>query len=286
MDIKFKRLVDCIIQESVNVWNRGFEGYFVPIDMSADMFVQRLINEGLSMEHSIVAFDNEKPVAIVLNGFRTVNEKKISWNGGTGVAMEYRGTGVSKLLMEETIKIYAEESTDVATLEAIKQNEKAIRLYEKYGYKVIGNLVYLSGNPEIQLNNTQTIRSRTIRPEQLPSYAFHSENVPWQCQWQSVKQGEAQVYYNEEDNPIGYSLYRKSWNQEGKLDKVFLFQIELFEEVSESLVGSILSSITGQEGNSVNFITINASENNPVIQYFIKNGFKITTEQVQMVKYL
>lgn len=285
MEIKFKRLVDCCVHESVDVWNRGFEGYFVPIEMSADMFVQRLVNEGLSMQHSIVAFDREKPVAIVLNGFRTVNGKKISWNGGTGVAMEYRGTGVSKLLMEETVRIYAEEGTEVATLEAIKQNEKAIRLYEKYGYKVIGNLVYLSGNPKIQFSNVDTFHSRTIRPEQLASFVFQSENIPWQCQWQSVKHGEAQVYFNEENNPIGYSLYRKVWNQEGGLEKVYLFHIELFEEVCKNKMDSILASLTEQEGDSVNFITINAQENNPVIQYFIKNGFKVTTEQVQMVKY-
>lgn len=278
MNITVKRLTECTIQDAITAWNRGFEGYFVQMDMTPELFFNRLANEGLSLSHSLVAFDKQQPVAIVLNGFRTVNGQKISWNGGTGVAVEYRGKGVSKLIMEETLKVYDEEGVEAATLEAIKENEKAIRLYEKFGYKITDHLVYLTcmfeGNP-----NTE-ITARSIRPEQIQTLAFYNENVPWQCQWQSVKSGEAQVYYIG-DKPIGYSLFKRVWNQEGKLEKVFLFQIELFQEVTEESMNGIFAKITDEK---VNYLTINAAVSNPVTKYLMEKGFVKTTEQVRMIR--
>lgn len=284
MNITIKKLTDCTINEAVTAWNKGFEGYFVKLEMTPETFFNRLVNEGLSMNHSIIAFDQENPVGIVLNGFRIVNGKKISWNGGTGVATEYRGKGVSKLLMEEILKIYQEEEAEVATLEAIKENERAIRLYEQFGYQVVDSLVYLSGTPEIHSDSGDGILSRTIRPEQLPALPFYNGNVAWQCQWQSVKSGEAQIYFDHDHNPLGYALFKRVWNQEGNIEKVFLYQLELIQDYEEEAIQAIFTKITDGENNPVNFITINASMKNVATQYLLNNGFTKTTEQVQMVK--
>ncbi|WML56340.1 GNAT family N-acetyltransferase [Neobacillus sp. PS2-9] len=284
MNLQIKRLTDCTIQEMITAWNKGFEGYFVQLEMTPEMFFNRLVNEGLSLPHSIVAFDGEAPVAIVLNGFRVINGKKTAWNGGTGIATEYRGKGVSTLLMEEILKIYAEESCEVATLEAIKENERAIRLYARFGYEVTDVLVYLAGTLEGEKNSQ--LQAEFIRPEQLSTYSFYKQNVPWQCQWQSVKAGEAQIYFDGSQNPVGYSLFKRVWNQEGQLEKVFLFQVELVGEVTDETLQAVFSAITEQQNHPVSFMTVNASQSNPVIQYLLEQGFKKTTEQVLMVKTL
>ncbi|WHY88380.1 GNAT family N-acetyltransferase [Neobacillus novalis] len=284
MAIIFKKLTECKIEDAITAWNRGFEGYFVQIEMTAETFFQRLVNEGLSMTMSLVAFDGEEPVAIILNGVRTLDGKKTVWNGGTGVAASYRGKGVSKQLMDETFKLYAQEGMEVATLEAIKENERAIRLYQKYGYEIIDSVVFLSGTVEAQSVTATSIKIKPIRPEQLPTLPFYKQNVPWQCQWQSVRPGEAQVYYAAGDEPLGYCLYRRVWNQEGQLEKVIIYQLELFSELTSEIINTILASICGEADNKVNIMTVNASVSNPVTQYLIENGFSKATEQVQMVK--
>ncbi|WP_413300431.1 GNAT family N-acetyltransferase [Bacillus sp. 1P10SD] len=284
MNIQIKRLTECTIQEIITAWNRGFEGYFVKLEMTPELFFNRLVNEGLSLPHSIVAFDGEEPVAIVMNGFREINGKKTAWNGGTGIAPEYRGNGVSTLLMEEILKIYAEEGCEVATLEAIKENERAIRLYARFGYEVTDSLVYLAGT--LEGKNNSHLQSEFIRPEKLPTYSFYKQNVPWQCQWQSVKAGEAQIYFDDKRNPVGYSLFKRVWNQEGQLEKVFLFQVELLGEVTDETVQAVFSAITEHQIHPISYMTVNASQSNPVIQYLLEQGFKKTTEQVQMVKTL
>ncbi|MCH6263936.1 GNAT family N-acetyltransferase [Neobacillus citreus] len=286
MCIVFKKLSECQITDIITAWNRGFEGYFVKLEMSAELFFARLVNEGLSMNLSIVAFDGDQPVAIVLNGVRLIDGKKTAWNGGTGVAAEYRGKGVSKLLMEETLRIYAEEGVEVATLEAIKENERAIRLYQRYGYEIVDSLVHLKGSEEFESVLAASIWVKSIRPEQLATLSFYKENVPWQCQWQSVRNGEAQIFYGTGNDPLGYCLFKRIWNEHGKVEKVVIYQLELFSEVNKDLLKIIFASICGGAEKTVNFMTVNASISSPIIAYLMSHGFNKMTEQVQMVKFL
>ncbi|KGR79432.1 GNAT family N-acetyltransferase [Ureibacillus manganicus] len=276
-----KKLSQCTLDEILTAWNDGFEGYFVQIKMNAEVFLNRLVGEGLSPNHSIVAFDDNKPVGIVLNGFRNVEGKKIAWNGGTGVAPDYRGKGVSRSLMEETLAIYKQENVDTSTLEVIKENERAIKLYEKYGYEISDHLLFITGEYESKISESLGVKDELLRPEQLPSFSFYKEDVPWQCNWLSAKQGEAKIFYNGKNEPIGYAIYRKVWNEDKKLDRIILHQMELLEKGNIEDIPKFIGTITKEK---VNITTINFSASNPVSNYLIEQGLKVTTEQYQMKK--
>ncbi|MFJ8099679.1 GNAT family N-acetyltransferase [Lysinibacillus sp. NPDC096212] len=281
MDIK--TVSQCTLEETLKTWNKGFEGYFVQIEMNEEMFLNRLVGEGLSPELSIVAFDHNNPVGIVLNGFRQINGKKTSWNGGTGISPDYRGKGVSRVLMEETIAIYEREKVEVATLEAIKENKVAIALYEKYGYTITNQLLFLSGEYEAKVEGQAVIHVETIRPEQLPYLSFYQEDVPWQCSWQSNKQGEAKVFYNENNEALGYMLYKIVWDQDGAINHIVLYQLELLENGNVEHIPHFIASITNHK---VNLATVNFLASNPAASYLMENGLEVKTEQVQMKKYV
>ncbi|MEY9974401.1 ribosomal protein S18 acetylase RimI-like enzyme [Lysinibacillus sp. RC46] len=281
MDIK--TVSQCTLEETLKTWNKGFEGYFVQIEMNEEMFLNRLVGEGLSPELSIVAFDHNNPVGIVLNGFRQINGKKTSWNGGTGISPDYRGKGVSRVLMEETTAIYEREKVEVATLEAIKENKVAIALYEKYGYTITNQLLFLSGEYEAKVEGQVAIHVETIRPEQLPYLSFYQEDVPWQCSWQSNKQGEAKVFYNENNEALGYMLYKIVWDQDGAINHIVLYQLELLENGNVEHIPHFIASITNHK---VNLATVNFLASNPAASYLMENGLEVKTEQVQMKKYV
>ncbi|MFJ8519724.1 GNAT family N-acetyltransferase [Lysinibacillus xylanilyticus] len=279
--MEIKTVSQCTLEEILKAWNKGFEGYFVRIEMNEEMFLKRLVGEGLSPELSIVAFDHNNPVGIVLNGFRRMDGKKTSWNGGTGISPDYRGKGVSRALMEETIAIYERENVEVATLEAIKENKVAIALYEKYGYTITNQLLFLSGEYEVNVEKQAAIHVETIRPEQLPHLSFYQEDVPWQCSWESNKQGEAKIFYNENNEAVGYMLYRTVWNQVGEIDSIVLYQLELLENGTVEQIPHFIASITNHK---VKLATVNFSASNPATSYLIENGLEVKTEQVQMKK--
>jgi len=282
-NMRIKTVSQCTLEQVLVAWNKGFEGYFVEIDMSEEMFLTRLVGEGLSPKLSIVAFANDEPVGIVMNGFRQIDGKKTSWNGGTGISPNYRGKGVSRALMEETIAIYEREGVEIATLEAIKENEVAIALYKKFGYVITNHLLYLSGDFEVKVDKQRVLQVKTIRPEKLAHLPVYREEVPWQCSWQSNKQGEAKVFYNDNEEAISYLLYRTVWNQEGAVDRIILYQLELLENGKVEDIPYFLSTITNQK---VKITTVNFLASNPATDFFIKNGLEVTTEQVQMKKYL
>ncbi|MFJ7732123.1 GNAT family N-acetyltransferase [Lysinibacillus sp. NPDC097231] len=279
--MQIKTVSQCTLEEVLKAWNKGFEGYFVQIDMNEEMFLHRLVGEGLSTELSIVVFDHHHPVGIVLNGIRQIDGKKTSWNGGTGIAPDYRGKGVSRALMEETMAIYEREGVKVATLEAIKENKVAIALYEKYGYAITNQLLFLSGDFEAKVGKSVAIHVETIRPEQLPHLPFYREDVPWQCSWHSNKQGEAKVFYNEQDRALGYMVYRTVWDKNGEIERLVLYQLELLENGRVENIPHFIASITNHK---VKITTVNFLASNPATKYLIENGLEVTTEQVQMKK--
>jgi len=207
--------------------------------------------------------------------------KKTSWNGGTGISPDYRGKGVSRVLMEETIAIYERENVEVATLESIKENKVAIALYEKYGYTITNQLLFLSGEYEAKVEKPVEIHVETIRPEQLPHLSFYQEDVPWQCSWHSNKQGEAKVFYNENNEAIGYMLYRTIWNQEGAIDSIVLYQLELLGNGNVEYIPHFIASISKYK---VKLATVNFLASNPATSYLKENGLEVKTEQVQMKK--
>lgn len=279
--MKVKTVEQCTLEEVLKAWNKGFEGYFVDIHMTAEMFLHRLAGEGVSPKHSIVIFDQDEPIAVVMNGFRIINGKKTAWNGGTGISPAYRGKGVSRLLMEETLAIYKREHVEIATLEAIKENQVAIALYEKYGYEVASSLLFLSGEYGANVEPTAAIHVATIRPEQLAYLSFYQEDVPWQCGWQSVKQGEAKVFYNDNNEALGYMLYKTVWNDSGEMERILLYQLVILAESHIDLIPQFLASVTTHK---VQITTVNFLASNPATSYLLKNGLKVTTEQVQMTR--
>ena len=274
--MEIKRLSHCTLKEMVKAWNRGFTGYTVPIEMNETAFLHRFVSEDLSPEHSIVAFINNEPVGIIVNGFRIINGKKIVWDGGTGLAPEYRGKGIIKKMMNETLAIYEHQSVDIAMLEAIKENTVAIHLYNNYGYEIVGDLVFLSGN----ISAGNPFQYKAYRPEQLPYVSFYEEPAVWQCQSHSVKQGE--VYVFEQDGEIfGYTVFRRIWDEQGKLVRIILYQLKLVANVPLNYISRMLATMA--EG-AVPVMAVNFIKESCETQYLMNNGFVITTEQVLMRK--
>src|SRR4051794_29765326 len=97
--IEKKSLVEISIGDGVRVWNEGFQGYFIDMTASADGYLARLNNEGLAVDLSLVAIIDGSAAGFLLNGIRKNGNQTIAWNGGTGVASDFRRQGVGKVLV-------------------------------------------------------------------------------------------------------------------------------------------------------------------------------------------
>ncbi|MGN7176761.1 GNAT family N-acetyltransferase [Paenibacillus sp. FSL R5-0490] len=288
--MKIKRLSQCTLEEALTAWNKGFEGYIVPIKMDLQAFVNRMISEGLSPEKSIIVFMHGEPCGIIMNGFREINGRKIAWNGGTGIAPEFRGKGLSAAMMEEVISIYRAEKAHTAVLEAIEENERAIKLYKKAGYVITDHLLYLNKklpNNELGLLKENPFSIKRLYPEQLQSLSFYDTTAAWQCQWQSVKHGEAAVLLNDDGKAIGYILYKRILKAGGRTDRIIIYQLRFnngnnYEKMTESILGSLFMDAD----ESIDFTAVNISVSNPSSKALLELGFEKKVGQVMMEKSL
>ena len=282
-----KRLHTCSFQTAHEAWNAGFKGYFVDLTLPIDRFVQRLSYENISLEHSLIAFEQNRPVGFLLNSFRISRDKKIAWNGGTGVAPDMRGKGVGRALVAAAINVYKSESVDVAFLEAIKGNDSAIALYKNNGYQVFDELTNLQSDNPTKFTSTPTSYIiQEVHPAVVGALDFYYERSAWQTQWQSLAAtcGDAVMVRDDDGSPVAYALFRKKFNEQGTLISVALCQFEFAGERddADAIVSVVLDKIfpAGEyRRTTYNFRKFNRL----LIEKLLDAGFTTYVEQVHMM---
>jgi len=285
---EIKRLNTCSFQTAHEAWNAGFKGYFVDLTLPLDRFVQRLSYENISLEHSLIAFEQNRPVGFLLNAFRISRDNKIAWNGGTGVAPDMRGKGVGKALVAAAIDVYKSESVDIAFLEAIKGNDSAIALYRNNGYQVFDQLTNLQSDNQTKFTSTPSVYTvEEVHSAAVGVLDFYYERSAWQTQWQSLAAtcGEAVVVRDDDGSPVAYALFRKKFDEQGKLLSIALCQCELAGDRGDidAIVSVVLDKIfpAGEyRRTTYNF----RKSNRLIIEKLLDAGFTTYVEQVHMMK--
>ena len=122
--------------ELAEIFTAGYEDYYVPlaIDEAAFRFMAEAWD--LELQRSRVAVGEHGPIGICVLGVRA----KEGWIGGLGVASTARRSGIGGLLMRAVLDEARAAGLARVTLEVLVQNEPAIRLYEKLGFKHVRDL--------------------------------------------------------------------------------------------------------------------------------------------------
>ncbi|RNB87039.1 GNAT family N-acetyltransferase [Brevibacillus fluminis] len=287
--IVFKRLNACTLDEAVLAYNRGYEGYFFDQTKTVDSLAHKIGKEELSPSHSIVAFYDGEPVGIVLNGIWQRDGKKVAWNGGTGVAPAFRGKGVGRALMDETLAIYREAGVEQAALVAVKENETAIALYEKVGYRVVGQSIFLESQSSLLPFHEESAMDYPVEQagvQDVYGLAFWPKPI-WDIQWQSIENRVALVVRDENGQAIGYALYRRLYDEQGQPATTLLFHCaaDPTRHDTEAIIRCALSHAFDPLDASLHRLTVNyPAADEQVLAILREAGFGRMAEQVFMVR--
>ncbi len=157
------------------LFTRGYEGYYVPMTLTAEAYADMVRWFDLDLEASRVALAGGVPVGIVQLGVRGSR----GWIGGMGVVPEARGRGLGRALMDEAERSARALGLRTVDLEVLVQNVQAIPIYEACGYRHTRRLLVLERAPAPLA--AEAAAERPALDEVFERWdALHAVPAPWQ----------------------------------------------------------------------------------------------------------
>ena len=98
---------------------------------------QKIIEKSIAMGGRLLILVNSKSKKIIGTSWMTFDGRRIHLHH-FGIDPPYQGTGVSKILLKESLRHVKEQKYQVK-LEVHKSNRKAIKLYSKVGFARLGD---------------------------------------------------------------------------------------------------------------------------------------------------
>ncbi len=171
------------LPDLVKYLNQGFEEYFIPIQFNQNMLLNMFRKDGIDLTVSRVLLADHAPCGIALLARRGWTSRLAAM----GIAKERRGRGAGSWFMESLIEEACQRGDREMVLEAIEQNEAAVKLYRRHGFervrRLVGFTLHVAQEPgphnleEIDLREM----GRLISQYGLP-------DLPWQISAESIAQ--------------------------------------------------------------------------------------------------
>jgi GNAT superfamily N-acetyltransferase len=119
--------------ERAALFNAAYEGYLVPFHIDETTLVSMDQVFDLDLEASRIAYLGDEPVGLGNLGLRGED----AWIGGVGVVPASRRSGIGEALMRALHAEARERDVQRVWLEVIVENDGAVALYEKLGYRTV-----------------------------------------------------------------------------------------------------------------------------------------------------
>jgi ribosomal protein S18 acetylase RimI-like enzyme len=159
------------------LFTRSFEGYLVPIAMTAEPMAAMLRADHTDLWQSRVVRLAGEDVGLVLLGRRGSTVRVAAM----GLVPDARGKGLGGTALELLLPGLREARVERLRLEVIGENTAAVRLYERLGFQVQRRLVGFARGEPLAGDRGEV---REIDPAEAVAFlAAHGErDLPWQLQ--------------------------------------------------------------------------------------------------------
>lgn len=131
MRVKLRRSTELTRPELAELFTAAYEDYYVPFQIDEARLAHMVDAFDLDLDRSLVAWEGEEKVGLANLGLR--GER--TWLGGVGVVKAARRRGIGEQLTRALLDQAREGGAREMVLEVIVQNEPAIALYEKVGFR-------------------------------------------------------------------------------------------------------------------------------------------------------
>lgn len=237
--MEIKNLARTELSEIVHCLVRAFKGYFVKMPDSVDYWQSRFKGARVDFSLCFGVFDEGKLVAFIINGIDTHNGKLTAFNTGTGVLAPYRGQALVDKMYAFALPKFRTAGIEKCMLEVIEANARAIRVYERIGFRVKRRFLCFKGEirAETMLASIEKIPLQQFLTLDNAVHRYYSwDNINTAIEQSGVY--EAYSVKQNDGQTIGHFVLNPNNN--------YIAQLEAYEEENFVLLMAGLQKITSK----------------------------------------
>ena len=196
------------LDEIAAAFNAAFAGYFHPMKLTGEQLSRRARFEHLDIHHSLLAYTADELAGMALLGLRG----EVGWVGGFGITEKYRGRGLAHELMSALVEEARACHVRLLTLEVLRRNLAATRLYERAGMRVARDLlIFERKSASGAVSHPMRLKEGAPAEMLRHFHRLHLQPAAWQRDLPAllVMDGLRALYLGERDNPEAYALLRE-----------------------------------------------------------------------------
>lgn len=282
--ISYRKLKKNDFKEYHRALIQAFSDYYVEIKLSMEGLRRMHIIEGVNLDYSVGAFENEKIVGFTTNAIDDWLGELTAYDAGTGVIPAFRRRGISNGMFDFILPVLRREGVKQYILEVITENEPAIKLYENLGFERQRTLSVLkSEKKQVLENQPPDVEIKAIENTDWDLLESFLSYLPsWQNSVASMKRCAADDSITKailglylKDKLVGYGIvFRNSGN---------VSQVAVAEEYRRRGFGKIiLGELQKHTKKPLQFSNIDEKARG-FLSFLESNGFKVLTRQHEML---
>lgn len=191
-------IVDCLLA--------SFADYFVQMPAEIAYWEKRFAGARVNYELSYGMFDGERLIGFIMQGIDSRGGELVAFNTGTGVLPAYRGQQIVDQLYAFALPELQAAGIKKYALEVIQKNDKAIRMYERIGFKIDREYHCFKGELRAPADNFTLVEVpfEEIAGRTNPQHALYS----WDNCDNAIRAAESiyksYLLSDEEKRPLGF----------------------------------------------------------------------------------
>jgi ribosomal protein S18 acetylase RimI-like enzyme len=175
-ELTVRPVIEFPVEAILTLWNSAFANYVTgPVRLAVPNIADFMAGGNVNQNLSLVACADGKPAGVGMIA-------RQGWSSRLavmGVATAYQGQGVGKYLLGQLLDASQKRSDKRFVLECFEQNERAARLYEQTGFRIMHRLMGyratdLVGEVDPALEEIDPVEMAAVVSQDAPA------DTPWQ----------------------------------------------------------------------------------------------------------
>ena len=261
--------------------NLAFSDYIIPLYVSAAQLGQKIIRERIVPSWSVGLFDGNRLVGFILHGQGKYLEKDALYNAGTGILPPYRGHGYTMAMYHHLLPKMQGANISSVLLEVIDQNERALKVYQKLGFKTVRAVDCLKGkihSPKKIIHPNGFLLEEITKPQwELLAQCF-DYSPTWQNDLPALLNGRSQntIFQARKDNKVaGYLIFSPRTFRIHSLGVLPVYR-------RQGIATALLNTLPPGQWSIINI----DQQNNSLLSFLQQQGWEKTIGQLEMVWHL